>query len=272
MSGAQSILGEGGFAPHKVLNPHYSKIKRHLEIDMYCGEGSRVYRRAMHRLRTEQLCIAVFTGRREPPATRRPRHLRWCLYCPMHEACDVNHFMARCPHRTQERALMEAAVRETMPAAVLAWLGTPWTRPERWVALWLDGEIEGVPFAEAYGRSTRSIRAFHGFESNRRAYMVIITARTTLGVDRAVGGRQVQGGRVPEGAPLGDAHWVWGCADRRHARDVCAARSGVSHGQPRRPPLEPRAVVVAGSRCRGVPFVQTRGRSQEDPWVEVPGT
>jgi hypothetical protein len=42
--------------------------------------------------------------------------------------------------------------------------------------------------------------------------------------------------------------------------------------QPRRLPLEPRAVVVAGFRSRGVPFVQTRERSQEDPWVEVPGT
>jgi Reverse transcriptase (RNA-dependent DNA polymerase) len=201
----QSILGEGGFAPHKVLNPHYSKIKRHLEIDMYCGEGSRVYRRAMHRLRTEQLCLAVFTGRREPPATRRPRHLRWCIHCPMQEACDVNHFMARCPHRTQERALMEAAVRETMPAAVLAWLGTPWTRPERWVALWLDGEIEGVPFAEAYGRSTRSIRAFHDFEPSRRAYMAIITARTTLrrrlraSIVRLVDVRSKEGG-YPRGA------------------------------------------------------------------------
>ena len=76
---------------------------------------------------------------------------------------------------------------------------------ERWVAIWLDGEIEGVPSAEAYGRSTRSIRAFRGFESDRRAYMAIITARTTLrrrlraSIVRLVDVRSKEGG-YPRGA------------------------------------------------------------------------
>lgn len=178
----ESILGEGEFAadgPYQVLNPHYAAIKRHLEIDEYCGESSLAYRRAMHRLRTEQLCLSVWQRRIDPVGRRVPRQHRWCRFCSMDEAEDVNHFMARCPHRGQERALMVAAVRETMPHLV-AWLGTPWDNPGRWVAVWLDGELDGVPGAEAYGRSTRSIRGFRGFRRRKDEYLSIIKARATL--------------------------------------------------------------------------------------------
>jgi hypothetical protein len=76
------------------------------------------------------------------------------------------------------------------------------------------------------------------------------------------GARQVMCARYG-GALTGGAHGM--CVRPGQALPMwCAC-------QPRRLPLEPRAVVVAGFRCRGVPFVQTRGRSQEDPWVEVPG-
>ena len=98
----------------------------------------------------------------------------------MHETEDVNHFMARCPARHQIRYEMVAAVRETLPPDVLEWLGSPYENPERWAAVWLDGELEGVPYAEAYGRSTRAIRAFRDFERYKEHYLGIIRMRTTL--------------------------------------------------------------------------------------------
>ena len=67
-----------------------------------------------------------------------------------------------------------------MPADVVAWAGSIAEHPERWVALWLDGELGGVPFAEAYGRDRRAIRAFGDFESHRRAYLAVMRARAGL--------------------------------------------------------------------------------------------
>ena len=82
---------------------------------------------------------------------------------------------------------MRRAVRQHMPAAVVRWAGRPREHPKRWLALLLDGEVEGVPFAEAYGRSVKAIRAFKGFwgqtrgaKRYRRALYDIVNARKQM--------------------------------------------------------------------------------------------
>ena len=61
--------------------------------------------------------------------------------------------LLRCPTFAAERALLVAAVHAALPPAVSVWAGTTAAHPERWLALLLDGELQGVPYAEAYGRS-----------------------------------------------------------------------------------------------------------------------
>ena len=52
--------------------------------------------------------------------------------------------------------------------------------PGRWLALLLDGELQGVPYAEAYGRSLKAIRAFPNFW-RLRGYRQACTHETLLG-------------------------------------------------------------------------------------------
>ena len=37
-----------------------------------------------------------------------------------------------------------------LPPEVSGWAGSMVANPERWLALLLDGELQGVPYAEAY--------------------------------------------------------------------------------------------------------------------------
>ena len=55
--------------------------------------------------------------------------------------------------------------------------------PGRWLALLLDGELQGVPYAEAYGRSLKAIRAFSNFwrlRGYRQACYMVVSARAVL--------------------------------------------------------------------------------------------
>ena len=55
--------------------------------------------------------------------------------------------------------------------------------PERWLALLLDGELQGVSYAEAYGRSLKTIRAFSNFwrlGGYRQACYKVVSARAAF--------------------------------------------------------------------------------------------
>ena len=82
-----------------------------------------------------------------------------------------------------ERAQLVAAVRAAMPRHVLEWVGAMGAHPDRWLSLLLDGELDGVPYAEVYGRSVKAIRAFRGFwrdDLYRRQCYRVIAARADL--------------------------------------------------------------------------------------------
>ena len=70
---------------------------------------------------------------------------------------------------------MVALVREFMPESLLDWLGSIVDHPERWVAIFLDGEIdhegsaEDVRAAEVYGRSKRAYRDLPVLELDKEA-------------------------------------------------------------------------------------------------------
>jgi hypothetical protein len=45
---------------------------------------------------------------------------------------------------------------------------------EIWAAILLDGELDGVPFAEAYGRHRRAIHEFPDFDVFKHQYLTIL--------------------------------------------------------------------------------------------------
>ena len=163
-------------ASHHTLNPHYARLKRRCEFCEYCREGSIHYRLAMHKWRTEQIPAMVVHGR----YLGLPRELRYCPGCAAPECEDAEHILCRCPIYAAQRAALIAAVHHTMPAHVIAWAGDIADHPDRWVTLWLDGELEGLPYSEAYGRDRRAIRKFRNFEQSRRHYLDIMHSRAAL--------------------------------------------------------------------------------------------
>ena len=86
----------------------------------------------------------------------------------------------RCPLYSAERVRMFAAVRETMSSEVLGWAGAPGSFPKRWVALVLDGELDGVPYAEVFGRERRAVQRFRAFRTHRWAYLEALRRRASL--------------------------------------------------------------------------------------------
>ena len=130
------------------------------------------------RLRSEMIPAAIVSGRRAPWV---PRAERVCVHCFLGECEDTAHLLARCPVYAVQREQLVAAVRATMPSAVLRWAGSVEERPERWIALWLDGEIAGgVPTAEAYGRDRRAVRAFGDYVLRRGEYSAVLRCREAL--------------------------------------------------------------------------------------------
>ena len=81
---------------------------------------------------------------------------------------------------------MVALVREFMPESLLDWLGSIVDHPERWVAIFLDGEIdhegsaEDVRAAEVYGRSKRAYRDLPVFELDNEGAREAMRARSKL--------------------------------------------------------------------------------------------
>ena len=79
------------------------------------------------------------------------------------------------------RVRMFAAVRDTMSSEVRGWAGAPGSFfPKRWVALVLDGELDGVPYAEAFGRERRAVQRFRAFRTHRWAYLEVLRRRASL--------------------------------------------------------------------------------------------
>jgi hypothetical protein len=79
--------------------------------------------------------------------------------------------LLRCPTFASDRLELVAAVRTTMPAAVVEWAGEMIAHPRRWLALLLDGRLTGVPLAEVYGRSVKAVRIFRRFRLDERYRM-----------------------------------------------------------------------------------------------------
>ncbi|MBM3273262.1 reverse transcriptase family protein [Candidatus Kaiserbacteria bacterium] len=148
-----------------LLTPHYAVLCRHRELAEYMREGTAQSRRAILRFRCDQIAAEVTRGRYADV----PRHLRYCQHCTLQECEDSEHVLLRCPSFAAPRAEMMSAVERCMPPSVRTWAGELAEHPDRWMALLLDGELEGVPFSECYGRSTKAIRSFKGFWSASRA-------------------------------------------------------------------------------------------------------
>ena len=163
---------------NQVLQPLFSSLKRRVEFSEYMREGSACSRRAVLRLRMDQVPTAVTMLRRARP--RIPRAQRLCPNCSLGEQEDTEHLLMRCPLYSAERVRMFAAVRETMSSEVLGWAGAPGSFPKRWVALVLDGELDGVPYAEAFGRERRVVQCFCAFRTHRRAYLEVLRRRASL--------------------------------------------------------------------------------------------
>ena len=48
------------------------------------------------------------------------------------------------------------------------------------MALILDGELDGVPYAESFGRDRRDVKCFRAFSTHRRAYLEVLRRRALL--------------------------------------------------------------------------------------------
>ena len=176
LQASQQAQWRGAVASHRILNPLYARLKRHCEFSEYCREGTKHYRLVMHKWRTEQIPAMVVFGR----YLGLPRGLRICPGCGAHECEGTEHILCRCPVYAAHRAALVAAVHHTMPAHVVAWAGDIADHPDRWVTLWLDGELEGLPYSEAYGRDRRVIRKFRNFEQFKWFYINIMRSRARL--------------------------------------------------------------------------------------------
>ena len=118
---------------NQVLQPLFSSLKRRVEFSEYMREGSACSRRAVLRIRMDQVPTAVTMLRRARP--RIPRAQRLYPNCSLGEQEDTEHLLMRCPLLySAERVRMFAAVRETMSSEVLGWAGAPGSFPKLWVA------------------------------------------------------------------------------------------------------------------------------------------
>ena len=164
-----------------LLGGQYRHLCRHRELAEYMREGNAKSRRAILRWRSDQIPTEVMRGRYARPQV--PHALRHCRRCALAEVEDTPHVLLRCPTFAAERAQLVAAVHAALSPAVSAWAGTMAAHPERWLALLLDGELQGVPYAEAYGRSLKAIRAFPNFwrlRGYRQACYKVVSARAAL--------------------------------------------------------------------------------------------
>ena len=168
-------------ARSELLCGQYARLCKHRELAEYMREGNARSRRALLRWRSDQIPTEVMRGRYARPQV--PHALRHCRRCPLAECEDTVHVLLRCPIFAGERAQLVAAVRAAMPRHVLEWAGAMGAHPDRWLALLLDGELDGVPYAEGYGRSVKAIRGFRGFwrdDLYRRQCYRVIAARADL--------------------------------------------------------------------------------------------
>jgi hypothetical protein len=164
-----------------LLGGQYRHLCRHRELAEYMREGDAKSRRAILRWRSDQIPTEVMRGRYARPQV--PHALRHCRRCALAEVEDTAHVLLRCPTFAAERAQLVAAVHAALSPEVSAWAGTMAVHPERWLALLLDGELQGVPYAEAYGRSLKAIRAFPNFwrlRGYRQACYKVVSARAAL--------------------------------------------------------------------------------------------
>jgi hypothetical protein len=114
------------------------------------------------------------TARAAAPQRRR---------CALAEVEDTAYVLLRCPTFAVERAQLVAAVHAALPPEVLGWAVLMAANPEHCLALLLDGELQGVPYAEAYGRSLKAIRAFANcwrLRGYRQACYKVVLARAAL--------------------------------------------------------------------------------------------
>ena len=63
---------------------------------------------------------------------------------------EANHARTHCRRQRAQLFTVVRAVRVCVASEVVALAGDQTLQPDRWVALVLDGEIDGVPFTEAY--------------------------------------------------------------------------------------------------------------------------
>jgi hypothetical protein len=170
-----------------LLVPHYQFLFQHRELAEYQREGTGESRRAILRFRCDQIPAEVTRGRYARPQV--PRALRHCRRCGAAECDDSEHVLLRCRAFRRERRELRRAVRRCMPRCVVEWAGRPREHPDRWLALILDGELNGLPFAEAYGRSVQAIRRFKGLWRSKvyrqRCYAVVRARKELRGEVRA---------------------------------------------------------------------------------------
>ena len=64
----------------------------------------------------------------------------------------------------------------------MAWLGdmSDPANDGKWTAILLDGELEGLPHAAAYGRHRRAIHEFPDFDEFKQPYLAILRWRGAL--------------------------------------------------------------------------------------------
>ena len=179
----QQHLWLGRVSTNGWLVPQYPRLCSHRELAEYMREGTPESRRAMLRFRCGMIPAGITAGRYATPQV--PWHLRHCVRCGAAECDDTEHVLLRCAAYAEQRRALVRAVSECMPRDVVAWAGSLEDNPQGWLALLLDGELEGVPMAEIYGRSLKAIRGFKGFwrrgrEEFRRECYAIVHRRQRL--------------------------------------------------------------------------------------------
>ena len=115
------------------------------------------------------------------------RAQRLCTAYGLGDMAGTYHTLFRCSAHNAERANIYATVMACAPPAMVLWLGDiglP-ANDAKWAAIVLDGELDGLPLACAYGRHSRAIRAFPDFDANRLEYLEIIRWRRALRVQLA---------------------------------------------------------------------------------------
>ena len=158
----------------------YALLARHLEAREYHADGPRRFRIAMLRLRTETFPCEIKILR-ERGVLRALRTCRACA-CALAELGGTYHTLLRCSLYNGPRARMYAAVVACAPPGMMAWLGdmSDPANDGKWTAILLDGELEGLPHAAAYGRHRRAIHEFPDFDEFKQPYLAILRWRGAL--------------------------------------------------------------------------------------------